>query len=144
MFDKKNRFVDVRTLLSKILLSLNKILNFIKNYRKKNKSTSENAIKSENETIIQNAENAIEAMGYLHQQIVYRSTRTNPNFFNDILHYYPGLLQSSYRDNGNFAHIQLAMIGEWGIEDQTHGSGCCLHGISPHQDRIRWWNLRTS
>ena len=50
MFDKKNRFVDVRTLLSKILLSLNKILSFLKNYRKKNKSTSENAIKSENET----------------------------------------------------------------------------------------------
>ena len=50
MFDKKNRFVDVRTFLSKIPLRLNKILSFIKNYRKKNKSTSENAIQSENET----------------------------------------------------------------------------------------------
>ena len=80
-------------------------------------ATYHQRIKSENETIIQNAENAIEAMGYLHQQIVYRSTKTNPNFFNDIIHYYPGLLQSSYRDNGNFAHMQLAMIGEWGIED---------------------------
>ena len=74
-------------------------------------------IKTENEQILKEAKNAIEAMGYLHQQIVFRATKTNPNFFNDILHYYPGLLQQSYRENGNFAHMQLAEIGEWGIKD---------------------------
>ena len=50
MFDKKNQFFDVRTFLSKIFLSFKKILSFIKKYRETNKSTSENVIKSENET----------------------------------------------------------------------------------------------
>ena len=35
MFDKKNRFVVVRTFLSKILLSFKKTLSFIKMYPKK-------------------------------------------------------------------------------------------------------------
>ncbi|MCH2045005.1 MAG: TetR/AcrR family transcriptional regulator [Saprospiraceae bacterium] len=74
-------------------------------------------IKSENEELIKAASNAIEAMGYIHQRIIYRASQTNPNYFNDILHYYPGLLQKSYRKMGNFAHQQLRYIGEWGIED---------------------------
>lgn len=74
-------------------------------------------VKKENEEVLQGASNAIEAMGYMHQRIVYRASQTNPNFFNDILHYYPGLLQESYKNNGNFAHAELQMLGEWGIED---------------------------
>lgn len=74
-------------------------------------------IKSENEELIQAASNAIEAMGYIHQRIMYRASQTNPNYFNDILHYYPGLLQRSYRNMGNFAHQQLRYIGEWGIKE---------------------------
>lgn len=74
-------------------------------------------VKAENEEIIESAENVIEAMGYLHQKIVYRSHQMNPNFFNDILHYYPGLLNESYEANHNFAHKQMIQLGKWGIED---------------------------
>ena len=59
-------------------------------------------IKKENEEVIRNSENAIEAMGYLHQHIVNRANVTNPNFFNDILHYYPGLLSRSYSEEWKF------------------------------------------
>ncbi|MCB0592471.1 MAG: TetR/AcrR family transcriptional regulator [Lewinellaceae bacterium] len=71
----------------------------------------------ENEDIIQSSENAIEAMGHLHQRIVSRTYNVNPNFFSDIIHYYPGLLHESYRKTGNFAHQQLVLLAEWGIED---------------------------
>lgn len=74
-------------------------------------------VRQENEEIIQSSENAIEAMGYLHQKIVGRAHQVNPNFFNDILHYYPGLLHESYRNTGNFAHRQLVLLAEWGIKD---------------------------
>jgi len=74
-------------------------------------------VKAENEEIIKSAENVIEAMAYLHQKIVHRSYQVNPNFFSDILHYYPGLLHESYRNSGNFAHQQLVYLAEWGIKD---------------------------
>lgn len=74
-------------------------------------------VKKENEEIIESSDNAIEAMGYLHQKIVRRSHHVNPNFFTDILHYYPGLLNESYRNTGNFAHQQLVDLAEWGIKD---------------------------
>ena len=73
-------------------------------------------IRKENEEIIQTSENALEAMGYLHQRIIFRASQTNPNFFNDILHYYPGLLQKSYRAMGNFAHTELEELAKWGIK----------------------------
>jgi len=75
------------------------------------------SIRKENEEVIEEADNAIQAMGYLHQRIVYRASQTNPNFFNDILHYYPGLLQKSYRHTGNFAHKELQDLAEWGMRD---------------------------
>ena len=53
----------------------------------------------------------------MHQQIIFRSSQTNPNFFNDIIHYYPGLLQQSYRNVGNFAHTELEQLAKWGIKD---------------------------
>ncbi|MCO6488652.1 MAG: TetR/AcrR family transcriptional regulator [Phaeodactylibacter sp.] len=74
-------------------------------------------VKQENEEIIASAENAIEAMGHLHQKIVGRTYHVNPNFFSDIIHYYPGLLHESYRKTGNFAHQQLVDLAEWGIKD---------------------------
>ncbi len=74
-------------------------------------------VKEENEQIINSSANAIQAMGYLHQRIVQRANLLNPNFFNDIIHYYPGLLQKSYRNTGNFAHKELKKIADWGIED---------------------------
>lgn len=74
-------------------------------------------VREENEKIIKSSSNAIEAMGLLHQEIVRRAGVVNPNFFSDILHYYPGLLQESYRANGNFAHQQLFRLAEWAIED---------------------------
>ena len=74
-------------------------------------------VREENEEIIQSSENAIEAMGYLHHRIVGRTYNVNPNFFSDIIHYYPGLLHESYRNTGNFAHQQLVHLAEWGIED---------------------------
>jgi len=75
-------------------------------------------VRKENEAVIQRSSNVIEAMGYLHQMIVRRSHQVNPNFFNDILHYYPGLLNESYRETGNFAHMQLLELAQWGIEDK--------------------------
>ena len=80
-------------------------------------SVYHNKVKTENEDIIKSADNVIEAMGYLHQRIVQRSYQVNPNFFSDILHYYPGLLHESYNNTGNFAHQQLIDLAEWGIKD---------------------------
>ena len=74
-------------------------------------------VRKENEGVIRNSENAIEAMGHLHQHIVNRANVTNPNFFNDIIHYYPGMLGESYHENGNFAHEELVYLANWGIED---------------------------
>jgi len=74
-------------------------------------------VKKENEDIIQSSANAIEAMGYLHQKIISRAYNVNPNFFSDILHYYPGLLHESYKNTGNFAHHQLVYLAKWGIKD---------------------------
>lgn len=74
-------------------------------------------VRKENDDIIKSADNAIQAMGYLHQRIVFRASQTNPNFFNDIIHYYPGLLQKSYKNMGNFAHAELRYLAEWGIKD---------------------------
>ena len=74
-------------------------------------------VKKENEAIIQSADNAIEAMGYLHQRIVQRSYQVNPNFFKDVIFYYPGLLRESYRKTGNYAHQELVLLAEWGIRD---------------------------
>ena len=75
------------------------------------------AIKKENDGIIDEAENAIEAMGHLLQHIIKRANVVNPNFFNDILHYYPGLLNQSYRKTGNFAHKNLAYLAQWGVDE---------------------------
>ena len=80
-------------------------------------ATYHNRIQKENDDIINASKNALQAMGYMHQRIIYRASQTNPNFFNDIIHYYPGLLQDSYRNVGNFAHKQLEQLGEWGIKD---------------------------
>lgn len=74
-------------------------------------------VKAENEAIIDSADNVIEAMAYLHQKIVRRSYQVNPSFFSDVINYYPGLLNESYRNNGNFAHQQLIELAMWGIEE---------------------------
>jgi len=74
-------------------------------------------VKEENEAIIKSSENVIEAMGNLHQQIIRRSYDVNPNFFDDIMYYYPGLLHESYRNTGKYAHQQLVFLAEWGIRD---------------------------
>jgi len=74
-------------------------------------------VKLENEKIIESSENAIEAMGYLHQKIVQRSFQVNPNFFNDVIAYYPGLLRESYKDTGKYAHQELFLLANWGIKD---------------------------
>jgi AcrR family transcriptional regulator len=74
-------------------------------------------VRTENEEIIKASSNVIEAMGRLHQKIVRRSHQVNPNFFGDILHYYPGLLSESYRRNGNYAHQQLIDLADAGIKD---------------------------
>jgi AcrR family transcriptional regulator len=84
-------------------------------------------IRKENEEVIRNSENAIEAMGYLHQHIVNRANVTNPNFFNDILHYYPGLLSRSYGENGNFAHEELMYLAKWGIKDGLFEEDLDIH-----------------
>ena len=75
-------------------------------------------VRAENEEIIRNSGTAIEALGHLHQKIVRRSYQVNPNFFSDIIHYYPGLLSESYSNNENFAHMQLIELAQWGIEDE--------------------------
>ncbi len=80
-------------------------------------ATYHSKIREENNDIFKPSENALQAMGYMHQRIVYRASQTNPNFFNDIIHYYPGLLQNSYRSMGNFAHVALEELAKWGIKD---------------------------
>ncbi len=74
-------------------------------------------VRAENEEVIKASENVIEAMGHLHQKIVRRSHQINPNFFGDIIHYYPGLLHESYKRNGNYAHQQLIYLADAGIKD---------------------------
>ncbi len=72
---------------------------------------------AENDEIIQSASNVLEAMGHLHQKIVRRSYLVNPNFFGDIIHYYPGLLNESYQRYDNYAHRQLVQLADAGIKD---------------------------
>ena len=72
---------------------------------------------AENDEIIQSASNVLEAMGHLHQKIVRRSYLVNPNFFGDIIHYYPGLLNESYERYDNYAHRQLVQLADAGIKD---------------------------
>ena len=74
-------------------------------------------VRAENEEIIKSADNVIEAMGHMHQKIVHRAHQVNPNFFSDIIHYYPGLLNESYKRNGNYAHQQLVDLAKEGIAD---------------------------
>ncbi|MFK8056366.1 MAG: TetR/AcrR family transcriptional regulator [Saprospiraceae bacterium] len=74
-------------------------------------------VRSENEEVIRSADDVIEAMGHMHQKIVHRSLQINPNFFSDIVHYYPRLLQESYERNGNYAHQQLINLASAGIKD---------------------------
>ena len=74
-------------------------------------------VKDENEAIINSSENVIEAMANLHQQIIRRSYEVNPNFFRDVLNYYPSVLDQSYRNTGKFAHQQLIILAEWGKRD---------------------------
>ncbi|MFK7936558.1 MAG: TetR/AcrR family transcriptional regulator [Saprospiraceae bacterium] len=74
-------------------------------------------VKKENEVLLTEADNAIEAMGKLYNRIIGRASQVNPSFFNDILHYHPGLLQKSYRETNNFAHQQLYDLGKWGMKD---------------------------
>jgi len=75
-------------------------------------------VRAENEEVINTSANVIEAMGHLHQKIVRRSHQINPNFFGDIIHYYPGLLHESYKRNGNYAHQQLIYLADAGIKDE--------------------------
>lgn len=74
-------------------------------------------VRAENEEIINSCDNVMEALGRMLQKIVRRSHLVNPNFFGDILHYYPGLLNESYKRNGNYAHQQLVHIADEGIKD---------------------------
>ena len=67
--------------------------------------------------IIESSDNVIEAMGLIHRKIVLRSHLINPNFFGDVIHYYPGLLNDSYKRNGKYAHQQLVDIAIAGIKD---------------------------
>ncbi|MFT4569015.1 MAG: AcrR family transcriptional regulator [Saprospiraceae bacterium] len=72
---------------------------------------------AENEEIIKDSDNVIEAMGHIYQKIVSRSQQMNPNFFGDIIYSYPGLLQESYKSSRNYAHQQFIQIAHEGIED---------------------------
>ncbi|MFT5602344.1 MAG: AcrR family transcriptional regulator [Flavobacteriales bacterium] len=74
-------------------------------------------VSAENEELIKSSNNVIEAMGHMHQKIVRRSHQINPNFFSDIIHYYPGLLHKSYERSGNYAHQQLINLANAGIKD---------------------------
>ncbi len=74
-------------------------------------------VAKENEEILHSSKNVIEALGYLHQQIVSRAHEMNPNFFIDIASYHPGLLNESYDEAGQFAHKQLLYVARWGLED---------------------------
>lgn len=79
--------------------------------------TYHQGIKQDNEKVMEGCTNAIEAFANLHHRILARAAVVNSNFFNDILHFYPGMLQASYRDTGNFAHVQAAQLAEWAIKD---------------------------
>ena len=80
-------------------------------------ATYHQKIKNENEAVIQNAPNAIAALGSMHQEIVRRTYEVNPNFYNDVKNYYPGLLEESYHNADKFAHRQITYIAEWGMRD---------------------------
>jgi len=71
----------------------------------------------ENDEVIQSSSNVLEAMGHLHQKIVRRSYSINPNFFGDIIHYYPGLLNESYNRCDKYVHRQLIDLASAGIKD---------------------------
>ncbi len=74
-------------------------------------------VRKENEEVISKANNAIEAIGHINFFIIKRASLANPNFFYDILTYYPKLLKEAYRDNGHFAHENFTALAKWGIRD---------------------------
>jgi len=74
-------------------------------------------VKAENETIIESSENSIVAMGHLLHQILARRQMINANFYTDIYHYYPGLMEEVNKNNGNPAKSQLLGLAERGINN---------------------------
>lgn len=74
-------------------------------------------VKAENEDIIRNSPNSITAMGHLLHRILARAQMINPNFYTDVFHYYPGMLENLFEKNGNHAKEQLLFLGKKGIED---------------------------
>ena len=74
-------------------------------------------VRKENEEIIQSAPNSIAAMGLLMQKILERSMMINPNFYADIFHYYPGLMEELTGENGNYPREQMFFLAKSGIED---------------------------
>ena len=74
-------------------------------------------IRSNNDQMISNSGNAIEALGNIHQQILKRNSYANSTFYKDIVKYYPGILKEYYQQNWEKAFRELLAIAKWGIKE---------------------------
>lgn len=75
-------------------------------------------IRSNNDEIISKSNNAIEAMGHIHQHILSRDESTNSNFYKDIVKFYPSVLKESHKKNGEFSYREFSHLAKWGLKDK--------------------------
>lgn len=79
--------------------------------------------RKEHDKITEASKNTMEALFRWNDAIMTRMDLVNPNFFNDIQHYYPGLLENFYKKNGDFLHDTLLEICESGIKEGVFNKG---------------------
>ncbi len=79
--------------------------------------------RDEHEKITNASSNAMEALFRWNDAMMTRMDLVNPNFFNDIHHYYPGLLEDFYKNNGDFLQDTLLELCQSGIEQGVFNKG---------------------
>lgn len=75
-------------------------------------------IKTENEAIIEESPNPIVALASLYQEIVRRSHQVNPNYFNDVYHYFPEILKKAYKATAQYPQQEMLHLIEWALKDE--------------------------
>lgn len=79
--------------------------------------------RNEHEKITAASQNTMEALFRWNDAIMTRMDLVNPNFFNDIQYYYPGLLEDFIAKNGDFLYDTLRELCENGISEGLFNRG---------------------
>ena len=74
-------------------------------------------MRKEHERIMKTTRNNMEALFRWNDALMTRMDLVNPNFYTDIEHYYPGLMESFHKENGDFIHDTIIELAKGGIKD---------------------------